>query len=265
MKSKGPPKVQFCPKGHDTFVVGRNKSRVCKQCARDIAKKVRKELKEGSRVQARVKIFCINRHRISVCGRDNQGRCNSCMEIDSQAWYEEHKDEMKAKYEANKEQILEYYRKRYENNKEEIKKYIKEYVSLNRDKVNKSRRIQRAKRLLIDINFRLSCTLRARLRQAIKNNVKKGSAVRDLGCTISFFKTYIEDKFHSGMTWENWGEVWQLDHVEELSSFDLSDPIEFKQAVYYTNLQPLTIPEHRKKTAEYLKLFNSKEKEVADL
>lgn len=36
---------------------------------------------------------------------------------------------------------------------------------------------------------------------------------------------------------------------EELWEFDLSDPIQFKQAVHYTNLQPLTIDDHRKKTA----------------
>jgi hypothetical protein len=28
-------KVQFCPRGHDTFVVGRSKSNECRQCVRD--------------------------------------------------------------------------------------------------------------------------------------------------------------------------------------------------------------------------------------
>jgi hypothetical protein len=30
----GPPKVQFCPKGHDTFIVGRFSTGMCKVCKR---------------------------------------------------------------------------------------------------------------------------------------------------------------------------------------------------------------------------------------
>lgn len=32
MKRKGRPLKQFCPKGHDTFIVGRTKSRACRTC-----------------------------------------------------------------------------------------------------------------------------------------------------------------------------------------------------------------------------------------
>ncbi|MGH7974928.1 MAG: hypothetical protein ACREBR_05335 [bacterium] len=50
------------------------------------------------------------------------------------------------------------------------------------------------------------------------------------------------------MSWTNWGEVWELDHIKRLADFDLTEPIQFKQAVHYTNLQPLTIEDHKKKT-----------------
>ena len=59
---------------------------------------------------------------------------------------------------------------------------------------------------------------------AIKGGVRGGSAVRDLGCTILEFKTYIEAQFQPDMTWENWTmDGWHLDHKVPLAVFDLTD------------------------------------------
>lgn len=95
-----------------------------------------------------------------------------------------------------------------------------------------------------DIRFKISCSLRIRLSNAIKNNQKSGSAVKDLGCSIEFLKQYFEQKFYSNpetgkiMTWENYGE-WHIDHIIPLSSFDLTNRKQFIKACHYTNLQPL--------------------------
>jgi len=91
-----------------------------------------------------------------------------------------------------------------------------------------------------DINYKLACVLRARLNRAIKNNMKSGSAVRDLNCSIEEFKLYIESKFELGMTWDNWSRTgWHIDHITPLANFDLSDNEQLKKACCYTNLQPL--------------------------
>ena len=50
------------------------------------------------------------------------------------------------------------------------------------------------------------------------------------------------------MTWENWGKVWHIDHIEPLCSFDLEDREEFLKVVHYTNLQPITLKDHEEKT-----------------
>lgn len=84
----------------------------------------------------------------------------------------------------------------------------------------------------------LSQSLRARLRLALRSNAKAGSAVRDLGCTIFEFRSYIETKFQSGMTWDNRGE-WHLDHIKPLASFDLSNRDQFLMACHFSNYQPL--------------------------
>lgn len=95
--------------------------------------------------------------------------------------------------------------------------------------------------------FKLAHTLRCRIGAHLKKNKtkKNGSAVKDLGCSISELKIHLESKFESWMTWDNYGrfsknrETWNVDHIKPLSSFNLSDPIQFKQACHYTNLQPM--------------------------
>jgi hypothetical protein len=52
-----------------------------------------------------------------------------------------------------------------------------------------------------------------------------------------------------GMTWDNWGKIWELDHIVPLWKFDLTNREQFLKADNYTNLQPLTIEDHKKKTA----------------
>ncbi len=132
----------------------------------------------------------------------------------------------------------------------------------NRDKANRQMRNRHAVRKLTDTNYKLSFVLRARLRSAIKNGQKKGSAVKDLGCSITELKKYLESKFLEGMTWSNWGyKGWHIDHIKPVSSFDLSNRDEFLQAVHYTNLQPLWAKDNLLKGSKVL-LFNKKGKHV---
>src|ERR1700730_11142444 len=73
------------------------------------------------------------------------------------------------------------------------------------------------------LNRHIAHVLRSRLNMALKRSFKSGSAVRDLGCTIPEFKTCIAGKFKPGMSWENHGTVWHLDHIHPLSAFDLTN------------------------------------------
>lgn len=104
-----------------------------------------------------------------------------------------------------------------------------------RDRNNNRRR----KRLKTDQQYKLAYYLRGRINRAIKKEYRAGSAVDDLGCSIAEFKSYIEDRFKGPMTWENWGSVWQLDHVVPLTHFDLSNRESFLKAAHFTNLQPM--------------------------
>lgn len=157
-----------------------------------------------------------------------------------------HKDpELRKKYqleyrEKNKAKLQEKalirgaeYRKK---NKEKISKYQKEYVKRTRSHINEYCRNRRKN----SVEFKLATNLRTRLYLAIKNNIKNGSSVKDLGCSIDDFKKHIESLFKEGMSWENWGRYgWHLDHIKPLTSFNLENIDEFRRATHYSNLQPM--------------------------
>jgi hypothetical protein len=132
--------------------------------------------------------------------------------------------------------------------------YQREYRSKNKDKERENNRRAYEKRKLrrvTDTNFKLAASLRNRLNLAIKGNYKSGSAVGDLGCSIEEFKAYMESKFKPGMTWDNWSKTgWNIDHIEPLFKFDLTDADQLKKACHYTNLQPLWVEDHKIKTAK---------------
>jgi hypothetical protein len=142
-----------------------------------------------------------------------------------------------------------------EQRREYNKRYYYKHLEKNRAKAaqwrinNKARRAAyMALRRATDVNFRLAENLRNRLRMAIAGNAKRGSSVSELGCSIPELKIYLESKFQPGMNWENWGtRGWHIDHKKPLSAFDLTDPEQLKQAVHYTNLQPLWAEDNIKK------------------
>lgn len=85
---------------------------------------------------------------------------------------------------------------------------------------------------------RLTNNIRSRVSKIVSGSVKGSSAIKDLGCSIDELKSHLESKFQEEMSWDNYGD-WHIDHIKPLSSFDLTDLIQFKQACHYTNLQPL--------------------------
>ena len=182
------------------------------------------------------------------------------IKIKGKIYCKSNKDKIKAWRKANKDKIKDRNKVNYEINKDKIKikqkayyQYNKDkrkaYNEANRDKINSNKK----NRLKTDIQYKLSHNLRLRLHSAIKNNQKIGSAVKDLGCTIDELKTYLESKFQSEMTWDNWTiDGWHIDHIKPLASFNLTNKQQFLEACHYTNLQPLWAKDNRLKSDKIL-------------
>ncbi|HKZ39936.1 MAG TPA: hypothetical protein VJ044_03190 [Candidatus Hodarchaeales archaeon] len=107
------------------------------------------------------------------------------------------------------------------------------------------------KRYRTDQNYRLANILRSRANKAMKEKVKTGSAVQDLGCSLEEFRNHIEGQFLPEMSWDNHGE-WHLDHIIPLASFDLTDREQFLKAAHYSNYQPLWADENLRKGSKVL-------------
>jgi hypothetical protein len=116
-----------------------------------------------------------------------------------------------------------------------------------RDRKNTYRR----ERYAVDINFRLSLKLRARISRTIKSHSE--SLTDNFGCTIEELKKYLQSKFLPNMTWDNYGKHgWHIDHVKSLENFDLSDLEQVKNACKYTNLLPRWASDNHKKSNKSL-------------
>lgn len=82
----------------------------------------------------------------------------------------------------------------------------------------------------------LMATVRKRVYDALKSSKTKKS-IEYLGCTVEFYKKYIEEKFEEGMSWENHGE-WHIDHIIPLK-YDDPTMEQVIERLHYTNTQPL--------------------------
>jgi hypothetical protein len=189
--------------------------------------------------------FCPQGHdQDLVNGKTKQGQCRIC-----------HNDQNKNYQKDHKQELVTYMNKYYHIKRDEILAQHKEYRDSGKfDKTGYEKEYKK-NRQKEDINFKLVCNLHNRLYDALKKNQKKGSAVKDLGCSVNFLKQYLESKFLPDMTWNNWGkgpDNWNIDHIIPLSSFDLTDRDQLLKVVHYTNLQPLWEPDNLQKSSKIL-------------
>jgi hypothetical protein len=105
--------------------------------------------------------------------------------------------------------------------------------------------------------WKLKQVLRCRYLDALKRHTSGGrinkhhSAIELLGCSIEFYKQHLEQQFKPDMTWENHGELWEIDHIKPCAAFDLTDVNQQKECFNYINTQPLYYSENRSKGDTY--------------
>jgi len=90
------------------------------------------------------------------------------------------------------------------------------------------------------IKYRLSQSLRARIRDALSGKSKSDKTMVLLGCDINHFREHLESHFREGMSWENYGiDGWHIDHIIPCNSFNLQNIEDQKKCFHFSNLQPL--------------------------
>jgi 5-methylcytosine-specific restriction endonuclease McrA len=70
-----------------------------------------------------------------------------------------------------------------------------------------------------------------------------------VGYNVDQLKKHLEKRFKVGMTWDNYGPYWHIDHIIPISAFNFETPndIDFKKCWALKNLQPLEAVENLRK------------------
>jgi len=131
------------------------------------------------------------------------------------------------------------------NNSEKREEYATRYRKENREKI----RLYFLNRRRTDPEYKLMLRLRKRLSQLVNRDSRACSAKKLLGCPLPEFRQHIEKQFRPGMSWENHGPVWHLDHIKPCAKFDLTDPEQQRECFHFSNFQPLFAAENLSKGA----------------
>lgn len=181
--------------------------------------------------------------------------CKACRKIERERSKEHIKQKNKEYFAANKEAILKKnkecrllnsdsinaQRKEYRS-RPDIKKHIKqknqEYLPIKKEKIKLKRQT--------DLNFKISEIYRSKYHKMIKGI--ETSYKTAIGCEINTLIEWLEFQFDEDMNWDNQGTYWEIDHIIPISIFDFSKNEDKRVCFNWTNLQPLSGKENRKKS-----------------
>ncbi len=147
----------------------------------------------------------------------------------------------KASVAKNRERIRLRQKEWRKNNPEAFLKLQRDYRQ-RRNALNKLRRAENPTRKLAE-----NC--RSRICHILKREkvTKSQSTFKFIGCTAEFFREFLEHQFTDGMTWQNYGIFWNVDHVIPIASFQLHNPDHLRNAFHYSNCRPLKVEENSEK------------------
>lgn len=101
-----------------------------------------------------------------------------------------------------------------------------------------------------DPEYRIRTLLRGRLSAVFPGGTRSFS--KSLGVERDVLVKHIEAQFQRGMTWENHGKVWHVDHIIPCAAFDLTKPEEVRRCFNYLNLRPLRARDNLTKSAKII-------------
>jgi hypothetical protein len=152
-----------------------------------------------------------------------------------------HKCSMKKWYEANREKTIASVKRWQNENPEKRKEYAR----------------RTDKKIRSTPKGKLNSNISNRIWHALHGRKGKRHWEDLVGYTIDQLKRHLEKRFKPGMTWDNYGTFWEIDHKIPVSVFNYERPedIDFRLCWSLKNLQPLEAVENNKKKAKLNKPF----------
>jgi hypothetical protein len=147
----------------------------------------------------------------------------------------ERNNKRNSEYQRKNAEILKQKHNEYRaNNRERARRWQKRYSTANHSKIIDKLRERRRN----DPITRLKDAIRGSIRAYLGSKKTRRSATFEIvGCTPDFLRSHLEKQFNPGMTWENYGSHWHVDHRIPLASGN--SPEEIMGLSHWTNLQPL--------------------------
>lgn len=180
--------------------------------------------------------------------------CHTCVTIVINAKYD-----AKGREERRKE-INSTEKKWRKNNREKVKRYRKTHNSKESTKENTRKRKRSKKykdtrkayiknKLDTDPIYRMMYNARHYVYNTLrKTPFKKHAHFEELvGCHPFELREHLEKQFTNEMSWDNYGSLWEIDHIIPTSSFKLGTLEDQQKAFSYLNMQPLKIQDNRRK------------------
>ena len=174
-------------------------------------------------------------------------------------------------WQKNKERLAPKNRQYHRDNREALAEKAKEYRENNAEIVRERAKKQRLKEMLTrgdavrkydreyyaekkkyNPKFRVTRAVKAKLKVLIaaKNTKKTLPSSIIFGWTPEQLFSHLESLFETGMTWENYGKAWHIDHIIPLARVDFQDQDDERLAAVWalSNLAPLWAVDNMQKS-----------------
>lgn len=130
------------------------------------------------------------------------------------------------------------------------------YHYRNKQKATERQRARRAKEVKTPRN-RLNDAMRAGIYSSLRGKKANRAWQVLAGYSIEMLVAHLERQFKRGMTWDNYGSGWHVDHVRPVSSFSFSSAkdADFRDCWGLANLRPLWSRENLSKSGKRIFLI----------
>jgi hypothetical protein len=248
-KATGKPRDK-CKKCHAAYRKLYHESRAAEVAAEKEAKL--QLLTEGFKVcpECNLKLSVDSYYTVSK-GRNLGGLSRVCKPCD--------KERKRLDYLKNPDKVIDRTKEWAKNNPEKLKaRRLK-----SQDKDNARRRAKaketsekKKQKRHADPKFNIDILMSNQIRKVLKEagSSKQGLGwERCVGYTVAELATHLESLFADGMSWDNQGTLWEIDHVipKDWYVYADKDDTEFKKCWSLKNLQPLTKSDNTTKQHRY--------------
>ena len=180
-----------------------------------------------------------NRQRDAPMGL--RSRCRSCQHEDYIRQREQYSERGARYRRENSDRERARHAKYQKENPDKVRELASRYRERNRDVVRQRQR-EHDRRHRSTLRGRLDNTISSGVHRALKAGTKAGRSWEAiLGYTVDQLMAHLEKQFQPGMSWDNYGKAWHVDHKIPLAAHNYETPenIDFQRAWALTNLQPL--------------------------